>query len=229
MNVVKVNLKLLILEKLTQVFSVTMRVVSLLTFQLQPNFLKKIRLRKFFEKKLPSVNLLEFDVQQLEQGSKFVMRLPSGQPHIITVSRKIPNYFDLWFGNNENINYFSNTGYPRKLHSGDIVTPDNILIHLIKYPKGFQVTGVNGYSNNPLIRYAANRPLTLVIDHCNKIIYIVPVPLDRATVGDNTTCVVLGTQVLNSHHNGDIDLFVEVLESPPTCLGSITDIKSLTA
>lgn len=187
--------------------------------------LDKESVKTILRTEMPGVNFSEFDVQQLESGGKLVIKVRNGKSHIMAVSKRNPTFFDLFAGNAEKRIYdFSNTGQP-KTHSGDKTTNDNILIQYLLRPEGRQVIGVNGYSNNPLHRYAANRPLTLVIDHYNKIIYIVPVPLDEATVGQNTTCIVLGTQVLKSYENGDCDILVEVLESPPTCLGDIGSLK----
>lgn len=47
---------------------------------------------------------------------------------------------------------------------------------------------ISGYSKTPITKFLGTSPALLVANHTDKILYIIPVPLDQATIGDATIC-----------------------------------------
>jgi len=68
---------------------------------------------------------------------------------------------------------------------------------------------------NPLHRYAAQRPSVLLVNHRDRVLFLTPVPLDQATIGEATfSCPVVCWRASND------ELTVTVLANPP-CAESI--------
>lgn len=50
---------------------------------------------------------------------------------------------------------------------------------------------ISGYQSTQITRFQGTHPALLVADHVDKLLYIIPVPLDAATIGDATICCPL--------------------------------------
>ncbi|KAF3940945.1 hypothetical protein ABW19_dt0205444 [Dactylella cylindrospora] len=119
-----------------------------------------------------------------------------GERMIVVLSVRQPTYYDFCLGNsNGDMILFSNLNHanlPGLSHSGDNNNGTNLL-HSVEMKEGMNeqpfALFVSGYSNNSLHLYKPQNPAVTICDHVSKIMYVVPVPLDQATIGDATLCV----------------------------------------
>ncbi|KAH8592190.1 hypothetical protein B0O99DRAFT_663354 [Bisporella sp. PMI_857] len=136
-----------------------------------------------------------FTIQQAP-SPKFKIPLVNGKIHIFAVSQRTPTYYDLCIGDSGNKTscYNATNTFAGIHHSGDINSGNNLLQYL-KIRDNLDDTPrtvfVSGYSYTALSRYRDYNPLVLVADHQTKTLYIVPVPLDAASIGDATICCPL--------------------------------------
>lgn len=144
-----------------------------------------------------------------------------------------PSYFDTCIASSPSAdrplstilcyNYRSNNAVPsisRLVHSGDKIKVS--LLHSVNLaglpsptdsPDPF-VVFVSGYSKNPLHKYKKQRPALLLVNHETQTCYLVPVPLDQATIGEGTICCPLvGRRMLNEQQK-TIFRFT-ILPNPP--------------
>ncbi len=131
-----------------------------------------------------------------------------------------PTYYDLAVGTSraEILCYNSHTipGLQGLWHSGD-KRGGTVLLHSLQMEKNLCdnepfVVFVSGYTSQHLHRYAAQNPAVLIVNHDTRTLYLVPVPLDRASIGDATVCCsAVGRRL------GDKIRFT-FLPNPPTCL-----------
>ncbi|KAF3919531.1 hypothetical protein ABW20_dc0101559 [Dactylellina cionopaga] len=118
------------------------------------------------------------------------------EPSVVVLSVRSPTFYDFCLGNAAgNMVLFSNnthTGIPGIAHSGDVTQGNNLLQH-VKFDGDMSeepfVLFVSGYSHNALHLYKPQSPAMTICDHVSKIMYVVPVPLDQATIGEATLCV----------------------------------------
>ncbi|CAG8895267.1 unnamed protein product [Penicillium egyptiacum] len=85
--------------------------------------------------------------------------------------------------------------FPGISHSGD-VTDGHDLLHFVKINKETLTEKeicvfISGFQLTPITKFLGTHPALLVADHMDKVLYIVPVPLDAATIGDATICCPL--------------------------------------
>ncbi|KAJ6257612.1 hypothetical protein Dda_7399 [Drechslerella dactyloides] len=115
---------------------------------------------------------------------------------IIVLSVRQPTYYDFCVGNaaGDVVLYCNAThvGLPGARHSGDI-NIGNMLLHHVNFSNELSENPfglfVSGYSYNSLHKYKPQNPAVTIADHHAKILYVVPVPLDEATIGDATLCI----------------------------------------
>ncbi|KAK6336275.1 hypothetical protein TWF696_001837 [Orbilia brochopaga] len=119
-----------------------------------------------------------------------------GEKTIVVLSERKPTYYDFCIGNaaGEMVLYCNTThaGLPGVKHSGDMNQADSLLHHIVfSEPLTEEPFGlfVSGYSYNSLHKYKPQNPAVTIADHHAKILYVVPVPLDEATIGDATLCI----------------------------------------
>ncbi|EPS38575.1 hypothetical protein H072_7657 [Dactylellina haptotyla CBS 200.50] len=144
-----------------------------------------------------SGNLEKFKAYQIISLVNPYLEVPfvAGESTIVVLSVRDPTFYDFCLGNaNGNMVLFSNTtdaSLPGFRHSGDISQGNNLLHHAIfdddMNEEPFTLF-VSGYSNNALHRYKPQSPAVTICDHEAKIMYVVPVPLDQATIGEATLC-----------------------------------------
>ena len=108
-------------------------------------------------------------------------------------------------------------------HSGDILRPGGVLLHSIRStgPLSLEEEGnpfvvfLSGYNRQPLHKYKKQRPAVLLVNHATKSLYLIPVPLDEATIGQGTICCPVVVQRMYNERN--LPVFrVCVLARPPT-------------
>ncbi|KAJ3345844.1 hypothetical protein HDU91_007218, partial [Kappamyces sp. JEL0680] len=118
-----------------------------------------------------------------------------------------PSYYDLYIGvdSGSYVSYgkTTNAALPGLRHSGDIVSNGHVLLHKISMTHDLLTETftifVVGYSNNRLSLYEEQRPAVLIANHATRSLYIVPVPLDEASIQDNVHCCPLvGRRVGNT-------------------------------
>lgn len=147
-------------------------------------------------------------------ASTFSVPLVSDQITILAVSERTPTYYDLCFGSalSATCCYSATNTFPGMKHSGDILSGQEFLAH-VKFNKDVFAESelccfISGYQGTRITRFLGTHPALLVADHIDKvsttpftkiigptndwqILYIVPVPLDSATIGDATICCPL--------------------------------------
>lgn len=127
----------------------------------------------------------------------FQVPIVDGLIHILAVSVRDPTYYDLCIGDAvcQSCCYDARHIFEGMEHSGDCIA-GNVLLQHITLTSHLDDTSrtifVSGYHNHALHTYKKHNPLVLVADHSNKTLYIVPIPLDTATIGhDATICCPL--------------------------------------
>lgn len=59
------------------------------------------------------------------------------------------------------------------------------------------------------------------MDHEEKIVYVISVPLDEITIGNNTICIPFGISKIANVSNNKYKILVEVFENPKSSTGSV--------
>jgi len=174
------------------------------------------------DKNLPEFK--DFQVVLLNSGQGIFLPYGEGKICMFCISARKPTYFDLclYVQDEQKILTYNNKSIPGFRHSGDktanaVTSSSNGLRHTISIvsPNEDKVIlpHVVGYNKNPLHRYEKEVPTMVLVDHENKILYFVPIPLDKVTIGDATLCIPLVGRRIgdNIHWN--------VLSNPPTVNG----------
>lgn len=167
----------------------------------------------------------------ISQAPAPTFRVPivDGLIHILAVSVRDPTFYDLCVGDAvcQSCCYDARHTFKGMEHSGDCNAGSVLLQHITltsELDETSRTIFVSGYQNHALHTYKKHNPLVLVADHSNKTLYIVPVPLDAATIGyDATICCPLIIQ----KNAGDNTLLCSILPTPTTetgvhCAGAVT-------
>lgn len=167
---------------------------------------------------LPS-DINEYSVVRLTDSKTFDIEKLT----VISIASRVPDYFDLAVtrisinsqNNLEHLKYNNKSSCSSILnltHSGDVgftmpsfgeIDGGNHLGHSVTFnhtcnPRNFSETcviWVSGYNRTKLTRFEKNKPTVLLVDSENKVVYFVPIRLDRATAGENTSAAVLTVTV----------------------------------
>ncbi|KAL5337393.1 hypothetical protein BJX70DRAFT_369723 [Aspergillus crustosus] len=137
-----------------------------------------------------------FDDFQILQAPAPTFKIPlvSGQITIFAVSEKTPTYYDFCFADAEcnTCCYSERSTFEGIKHSGDINNGEDFLAHVKIYKEDLTdkelCVFISGFQNTRITRFLGTHPALLVADHVDKVLYIIPVPLDAATIGDATIC-----------------------------------------
>lgn len=130
-------------------------------------------------------------------ASTFKIPIISDQITILAVSERTPTYYDFCFAD-ESYNaccWLARNTFPGITHSGDILNGQDLLDY-VKINKNSLTQKeicvfISGYQSTLITRFLGTHPALLVADHVEKVLYIIPVPLDAATIGDATICCPL--------------------------------------
>ncbi|CVL06197.1 uncharacterized protein FMAN_03828 [Fusarium mangiferae] len=144
-------------------------------------------------------HLAVFDDFQIMQAPAATFKIPvvSGQITILAVSERTPTYYDFCFADNEcnTCCWLERTTFSGIKHSGDLLNQQDLLDYvridndtLTEKPI---CVFISGYTKTQITRFLGTHPALMVADHVDKILYIIPVPLDKATIGDATICCPL--------------------------------------
>ncbi|KUL92175.1 hypothetical protein ZTR_02561 [Talaromyces verruculosus] len=140
--------------------------------------------------------LKDFEIQQAP-SSTFKVPIVSGQITILAVSERRPTYWDLCFANASYTasDWSALRTLPGITHSGDKMNGSDLLHHAIintdSFPEEEMCVFISGYNSTQITRFLGTHPAMLVANHADKVLYIVPVPLDAATIGDAVICCPL--------------------------------------
>ncbi|KAL4902223.1 hypothetical protein BDW74DRAFT_158816 [Aspergillus multicolor] len=137
-----------------------------------------------------------FDDFQIMQAPAPTFKIPivSGQITIFAVSERTPTYYDFCLADAScNTCCFNATKtFPGIKHSGDINHNRDFLAHIKLDQETLTeekiCVFISGYQDTRITRFLGTNPALLVADHVDKALYIIPVPLDAATIGEATIC-----------------------------------------
>ncbi|KAF2996761.1 hypothetical protein E8E14_003079 [Neopestalotiopsis sp. 37M] len=138
----------------------------------------------------------DFQIMQAP-ASTFEIPIVSGEITILAVSERTPTYWDFCFADaSRNVCcWLARDTFPGITHSGDLLQGNDLLdyvrINSEKLTKKEICVFISGYTNTRITRFQGTHPALLVANHVDKVLYIVPVPLDAATIGDATICCPL--------------------------------------
>ncbi|KAL2871598.1 uncharacterized protein BJX67DRAFT_166623 [Aspergillus lucknowensis] len=137
-----------------------------------------------------------FEDFQIMQAPASTFRIPivSGQITIFALSEKTPTYYDLCFADAScnTCCYSARNTFKGIRHSGDINHGQDFLAHVMLDRETLTeekiCVFISGYHYTRITEFLGTNPALLVADHVDKALYIIPVPLDAATIGDATIC-----------------------------------------
>ncbi|KAK3318083.1 hypothetical protein B0H66DRAFT_516192 [Apodospora peruviana] len=140
-----------------------------------------------------------FDDFQIQQAPASTFKIPiaSGQITILAVSERTPTYYDFCFADADcnACCWLARDTFSGISHSGDILNGNDLLDYVrIAGPSLTQkeiCVFISGYQSTHITRFLGTNPALLVANHVDKVLYIIPVPLDAATIGDATICCPL--------------------------------------
>jgi hypothetical protein len=130
-------------------------------------------------------------------STTFKIPIASSKISILAVSERYPTYYDLCFGDEKRKTscWCSTTTIAGMTHSGDKTTGNDLLQYATL--DGNTMTEepicvfISGFRRTQITRFLGTHPALMVADHDEKTLYIVPVPLDKATIGEATICCPL--------------------------------------
>ncbi|KAH6667958.1 hypothetical protein B0J14DRAFT_175267 [Halenospora varia] len=138
----------------------------------------------------------DFQIQQAP-ASTFKIPIVSDQITILAVSERTPTYYDFCFADAEcnACCWLARTTFAGITHSGDICNGNDLLdyvrINKDSLTEKEICVFISGYQSTHITRFLGTNPALLVANHVDKVLYIIPVPLDAATIGDATICCPL--------------------------------------
>ncbi|KAK4212030.1 hypothetical protein QBC37DRAFT_425840 [Rhypophila decipiens] len=166
-----------------------------------------------------SQHLSVFNDFQIVQAPASTFRIPivSGEIAMLAVSVRDPTYYDFCFADKDcnACCWLARDTFPGITHSGDILNGQDLLDYI--RIDGRKLTQkeicffISGYQKTKITRFLGTHPAVLLADHVDKILYIVPVPLDSATIGDATICCPLVMK-----KDGDDGLICSILPTATT-------------
>ncbi|KAE9364437.1 hypothetical protein N431DRAFT_563742 [Stipitochalara longipes BDJ] len=138
----------------------------------------------------------DFQIQQAP-ASTFKIPIVSDQITILAVSERTPTYYDFCFAD-ASCNaccWVARNTFAGITHSGDLLHQNDLLdyvrINKDSLTEKEICVFISGFQSTLITRFLGTNPALLVADHVEKVLYIIPVPLDAATIGDATICCPL--------------------------------------
>ncbi|KAH7321727.1 hypothetical protein BKA65DRAFT_598853 [Rhexocercosporidium sp. MPI-PUGE-AT-0058] len=135
----------------------------------------------------------EYTVMQIP-ASTFKVPIESDKIAILAVSERYPTYYDLCVADAacKTSCYGARNSFTGIDHSGDNNESMYLLQHMkisdqLKSGKEFAVF-VSGFQCTKLTKFQERNPVVMIANHAEKALYIVPVPLDAASIGEATIC-----------------------------------------
>lgn len=140
-----------------------------------------------------------FDDFQIMQAPASTFRVPISSDNItiLAVSTLDPTYWDFCFADAQGNTccWNATNTFPGIRHSGDHVQGRDFLAY-VKINEATLVTKeigvfISGYQKTQITKFLGTYPAMMVADHAEKVLFIIPVPLDAATIGEATICCPL--------------------------------------
>lgn len=135
----------------------------------------------------PLVSFKDFSVQLLKPGEIFDLPIHEEIMVFAVTDKKDGHYFDLsiYFGGNRHCLTYNIRNVEGLQHSGDVGS-------LLHYVKGFDsfsdgkamIFTVTGFRKRKLRYFENQLPCVIFVDHEKKTNFVVPCPLDSATIGE---------------------------------------------
>ncbi|TVY44956.1 hypothetical protein LOCC1_G004792 [Lachnellula occidentalis] len=138
----------------------------------------------------------DYTIQQAPT-STFKIPIVSGRIAIFVVSELTPTYYDFCIADaGRNVCcWLSRDTFAGVRHSGDCVVKRDFLAYITidaeKLTDKELAIFISGYMGTRLTRFLGSNPAVLIANNVDKLLYIVPVPLDAATIGKATMCCPL--------------------------------------
>ncbi|KAF4630947.1 hypothetical protein G7Y89_g7187 [Cudoniella acicularis] len=138
----------------------------------------------------------DYNIQQAP-ASTFKVPIVSDQIAVLAVSERTPTYYDFCVADAacNTCCWLARETFPGVTHSGDILHEKDLLDYFRIKEESFteKELGVfiSGYQYTQITRFLGTNPALLVANHAEKVLYVIPVPLDAATIGDATICCPL--------------------------------------
>ncbi|PVH78664.1 hypothetical protein DL98DRAFT_573077 [Cadophora sp. DSE1049] len=168
----------------------------------------------------------EYTVMQAP-ASTFQVPIESDKIAILAVSERYPTYYDLCVADSgcKTTCYAAMHTFPGINHSGD-KNEGTDLLHYMKISEQLQsgkefAVFVSGFQCTKLTRFQQRNPVVMIASHADKALYIVPVPLDAASIGEATICSPVVFK-----REGDF-LICSILPTPTTDLNKMCSGSSL--
>ena len=163
-----------------------------------------------------------YNIQYAKPGDIIHLPISSEIMTFIATDKQDSNFFDFTAYINNKVLTYSNRNIDGLQHSGDVGK-------LLHHVKGFNsvsngthiVLAVVGFNKKFLRSFINQQPVVYLVDHTEQTIFIVPCPLDQATIADSTLsgivyavknertldCVILNSPVkVNDVNTGDSSL-----------------------
>ncbi|KAF5025516.1 hypothetical protein F66182_2421 [Fusarium sp. NRRL 66182] len=138
----------------------------------------------------------DFEIVQAPAAT-FKVSIEAKKISLLVVSELTPTYYDFCLADQEYnaCCWNAQRSISGIRHSGDVSHGPNLLQY-VTLDKASLTTKpvcvfISGYDKTRITRFLGTDPALLVANHADKILYIVPVPLDAATIGDATICCPL--------------------------------------
>jgi hypothetical protein len=168
----------------------------------------------------------EYMIQQAPSPT-FKVPLVNNAITIFAVSKRAPTFYDLCIADSGHKTscYAAKGTFHGLTHSGDnnngLFLLQYITTHTAPLQETEYVLFVSGYSHTLLTKYKEENPLVLIANHQEKVLYVVPVPLDTASIGNAILCCPM---VIKADKT-DGSLLCSILPTPTTddnlmCSGS---------
>ena len=153
---------------------------------------------------VPGINCQDFEIDVLARGAQ--LRVRNHGVVVINFSVRVPSYYDLYAKKGDDMYNYSTRG---SYHSGDKNVGNYLVQYLTNLTDGKWLIGASGYSQKMLSEYRANNPFLVIVDRESQKLWIIPVALDVATIGNAKTCAPVACVVEGGY------AYFEVLNNPP--------------
>jgi hypothetical protein len=152
----------------------------------------------------------EFTLQVLNQGDIITFNTQHNQKNIIVITNKSGgDFFDLsLYARKKNstsidsykvLTYSQNSSPMSLSHSGDIGSLLHYIYNFNEKCSGYDMyVSVVGYNKKSLVNFINQQPSILLVDYENRVTYIVPCPLDEATMGKSSIAYLVHIEYSNS-------------------------------
>ncbi|KAM0341694.1 hypothetical protein ACHAPU_009942 [Fusarium lateritium] len=153
-----------------------------------------LRRMKGFREQLGIFN--DFQIMQAPAAT-FKIPIVSGNITILAVSERTPTYYDFCFADKDRNTccWLEREVFSGIKHSGDLLNHKDLLDYVTIDSNTLTdkpiTVFISGYQKTQITRFLGTNPALMVADHVDKILYIIPVPLDKATIRDATLCCPL--------------------------------------